>query len=168
MARVLAASGDAADIAVAARTLQSLLDEMSRKGLVALQLEVRLALGEMEIRANNFKVAHTQLLRLKQDAQQKAFPLAARAELFSFLTPCPTASTIRPASSTKLSGRELAHQSGLVIVATRLQPGLCTTRRDGGMLRATRGGDRCHARFLCTRFQGRHASSTVYCYRSHI
>jgi eukaryotic-like serine/threonine-protein kinase len=76
-ARVLVASGDAASLAVAAKTLQSLLDEMSRKGLVALRLEARLALGEMEVKANNVKAAQAQLLRLKRDAQQQGFLLVA-------------------------------------------------------------------------------------------
>jgi hypothetical protein len=135
---VLAASGDAADSAVAAKTLQSLLDEVSRKGLVALQLEARLALGETEIRANNFKVAHT--LRLRLDPSSRASCLLP-TEPFNFSTPYPTAPAIRPASSAQFSGRGTLHQSGLVIVATRTSVGLCTTRRDGGMQRATRGAE---------------------------
>jgi|HubBroStandDraft_1064217.scaffolds.fasta_scaffold165482_1 hypothetical protein len=63
---------------------------MSRKGLVALQLEARLPLGEMEIRTNNLKVAHTQLLGLSRDAQQKSFLLVAHraVQLLDTLSDC--------------------------------------------------------------------------------
>jgi eukaryotic-like serine/threonine-protein kinase len=74
---VQAASGDAASIAAATKNLETSLNEISQRGLVGLQLEARLALGEIEIKANDPMAARTQLTRLERDAREKGFLLVA-------------------------------------------------------------------------------------------
>ncbi len=74
-ARVLAARGDAAG---ARRTLQANVARAKDRGMVAAELEARLALGEIEIAYGEAAAAGAFLAALERDAAAKGFQLIAR------------------------------------------------------------------------------------------
>jgi eukaryotic-like serine/threonine-protein kinase len=75
LASVLAQSGKAAE---GTKTLSALRDEVSRHHYVNYELEVRLMLAEMELRANKIEDGRAHLLSVEQDARGKGFLLIAR------------------------------------------------------------------------------------------
>ncbi len=72
---VLDQSGKTAE---ASKTLPALLDEVSQHHYVNYELEVRLMLGEMELRSNKLGDGRAHLRTLEQDARSKGFLLIAR------------------------------------------------------------------------------------------
>jgi serine/threonine protein kinase/tetratricopeptide (TPR) repeat protein len=76
-ARVTAASGQAQDAAKALRSLEHTLQEASRTGRVALELEARLALGEVGLKAAQPGAAEA-LAALEKEATTKGYGLIAR------------------------------------------------------------------------------------------
>ncbi len=74
-ARVRAAKGDAAG---ARRTLETLIARANERGLVAAELEARLALGEIGIGYGEAAAAAELLAELEKDAAAKGFRLIAR------------------------------------------------------------------------------------------
>jgi eukaryotic-like serine/threonine-protein kinase len=74
-AQVRAALGRGAE---AARLLSDSLVEAKRAGLVPLELEVRLALGEVEIEGGKFGAGRAELKTLEQEAKAKGFLLVGR------------------------------------------------------------------------------------------
>jgi tetratricopeptide (TPR) repeat protein len=74
-ARLSAASGAPG---AAARALETILREASRSGLAGLELEARLALGEVEMRSGKIPSARARLESLRKDASAKGFKLIAR------------------------------------------------------------------------------------------
>jgi tetratricopeptide (TPR) repeat protein len=77
-ARVRAASGNVKDRSEAVERLQSALTEATRKGLVPIQLETRLALGEIEMRMADSGAGRMRLTALEGEAKEKGFLLIAR------------------------------------------------------------------------------------------
>jgi tetratricopeptide (TPR) repeat protein len=73
--RVRAAAGGTAE---AQRVLQETLAEATRSGFFTLQLEARLALGEIEIKSGKATAGRTHLAALEKDATAKGFLLIAR------------------------------------------------------------------------------------------
>lgn len=73
-ARVRGASGDAAG---AERILQDALAEATRAGFVTYQFEIRLALGELEMKSGRAGAGRARLLALEKDATAKGFALIA-------------------------------------------------------------------------------------------
>jgi hypothetical protein len=74
-ARVAAATGKSED---AAKSLEAVLADMTRLGLIAFQMEARLALGEIQIKSANTAAAGQQTLRaLEKDGTAKGFLLIA-------------------------------------------------------------------------------------------
>jgi len=74
-ARILAQSHDPAE---AERQLNLLLDESTRDGLVSYQFEIRLALGEIEMKSGKASTGLAHLKSLEKDATAKGFLLIAR------------------------------------------------------------------------------------------
>ena len=74
-ARVRAASGKATE---AQKLLEQSLADTRKAGLLALQFETRLALGEAEIKAGNSAAGRAELRALERDARAKGFVLMAR------------------------------------------------------------------------------------------
>ena len=74
-ARILAQSHDPAE---AEKQLNLLLDESTRDGLVNYQLEIRLALGEIEMKSGKTASGMARLKSLGRDASTKGFLLIAR------------------------------------------------------------------------------------------
>ena len=70
--------GTGAGIPAAAQSLKASLDEAVSKGLFGLQLEARLALGEVEKRGPNPAAGRSRLAALEADATAKGFALIAR------------------------------------------------------------------------------------------
>jgi len=64
--------------AEAARGLESLLTEASRIGVVPIQLEIRLALGEIEMKSGETAKGRERLTTLRVEAASKGFGLIAR------------------------------------------------------------------------------------------
>ncbi len=62
----------------AIRALQDVVKQATKSGLLQLQLEARLALGEAEAKAGNSAAARTQFLYLERDAKARGFLLIAR------------------------------------------------------------------------------------------
>jgi tetratricopeptide (TPR) repeat protein len=62
----------------AARTLEKMLADASGHGYVAYQLEARLRLGELEIRAGKLETGRARLEALQKEANQRGFELIAR------------------------------------------------------------------------------------------
>lgn len=77
-ARVLAASGKPADLALAEKNLQSTLAEATRIGFVGYQFEARLALGEIELKSGDAVKGRAGLAALEKEAKAKGFGLIAR------------------------------------------------------------------------------------------
>ncbi len=73
-ARVRGADGKALE---AARSLGGLLAEASRAGLVSYQLEIRLALGEIEVKSGKAVLGRARLEALEKEAAAKGFGLIA-------------------------------------------------------------------------------------------
>ena len=74
-ARVAAATGKSED---AAKSLEAVLADMTRLGLIAFQMEARLALGEIQIKSANTAAAGQETLRaLEKDGTAKGFLLIA-------------------------------------------------------------------------------------------
>ncbi len=74
-ARILAQSHDPAE---AEKQLNLLLDESTRDGLVNYQFEIRLALGEIEMKSGKTASGMARLKSLGRDASTKGFLLIAR------------------------------------------------------------------------------------------
>ena len=74
-ARVRAAEGDGTG---AARDLDRTLESATRSGIVPLQLDARLALGQIEMRSGRASSGRARLEALEQDARAKGFLLVAR------------------------------------------------------------------------------------------
>jgi serine/threonine protein kinase/Tfp pilus assembly protein PilF len=74
-ARILAQSHDPAE---AEKQLNLLLDESTRDGFVSYQFEIRLALGEIEMKSGQTASGAAQLKSLEKDATAKGFLLIAR------------------------------------------------------------------------------------------
>ena len=74
-ARVESGSGNVAE---AARLLQATIGESRNSGFAALELEARLALGEMETKARNLTAGRATLASVEKDAKSKGFLLIAR------------------------------------------------------------------------------------------
>jgi len=70
--------GTGAGTQAAARSLKASLDEAVSKGLFGLQLEARLALGEVEMSGTNPAAGRSRLVALEKDADAKGFALLAR------------------------------------------------------------------------------------------
>jgi hypothetical protein len=64
--------------AEAARLLSDSLAEAKKASLVPLELEVRLALGEIEIKAGKSALGRAELKTLEQEAKAKGFLLVGR------------------------------------------------------------------------------------------
>ena len=77
-ARLLAASGNPTDYAAAERNLQGALADATKEGLAGLQLQTRLALGEIEMKASASAAGRARLFTLEKDAREKGFLLIAR------------------------------------------------------------------------------------------
>jgi hypothetical protein len=77
-ARVKAASKKVDDRAGAARDLNSLLAEATRKGFLIIQLRARLALGELEVQSSDLQTGRARLAAVEKDAAAKGFLLIAR------------------------------------------------------------------------------------------
>jgi eukaryotic-like serine/threonine-protein kinase len=73
-ARILAQSNDPAE---AEKQLNLLLDESTRDGLVSYQFEIRLALGEIEMKSGKTATGTSRLKSLEKDATAKGFLLIA-------------------------------------------------------------------------------------------
>jgi ATP/maltotriose-dependent transcriptional regulator MalT len=73
-----AASGDRNDVAEARKNLEAGLAEATQHGLVQTEFEIRLALGEIEIKSGDSAAARTQLTALEKDARARGFTLIAR------------------------------------------------------------------------------------------
>lgn len=71
-ARVRVAAGSARERATAVNHLQKVLAEATRRGFVSASLDVRLALGEIEIASDN-RSARNNLETLRKDANEKGF-----------------------------------------------------------------------------------------------
>ena len=74
-ARVRAVSGKEAE---ALMSLESVLAEATQRRLVGLQLEARLALGEIELRAGSTEAGRARLEALQKEAEQRGYGLIAR------------------------------------------------------------------------------------------
>jgi tetratricopeptide (TPR) repeat protein len=74
-ARLSAASGGSA---AATRALESILREAAKGGLVGLELEARLALGEIELKSGKIPAGRARLQSLEKDASARGFRLIAR------------------------------------------------------------------------------------------
>ncbi len=74
-ARVMASSGKRDE---ALKSLQDILSEMTRLGLVELQFDARLAIGEIEMKAGETAEARAGLAALEKDATEKGYLLYAR------------------------------------------------------------------------------------------
>jgi serine/threonine protein kinase/tetratricopeptide (TPR) repeat protein len=75
IARVRAADGQTQE---ALASLETALAEAARLGLVGAQLEVRLALGEIELGAGEDRSGRSRLVALEQEARAQGFALVAR------------------------------------------------------------------------------------------
>jgi hypothetical protein len=64
--------------AEARRSLEGLLEEATRLGLVALQLDIRLALGELEVQSADAGSGRAKLAALRTEASAKGYGLIAR------------------------------------------------------------------------------------------
>jgi hypothetical protein len=73
-ARILAQTHDPAE---AEKQLNLLLDESTRDGLVSYQFEIRLALGEIEMKSGKTASGMARLKSLEKDATAKGFLLVA-------------------------------------------------------------------------------------------
>lgn len=76
-ARIHAASGQIADITGAHKSLEDYLDMATARRWVARQLEIRLALGEVELKMDK-AAGRSRLEQLERDASAKGFNLVAR------------------------------------------------------------------------------------------
>ncbi len=74
-ARVNAAAGKPAE---AAKTLEAMIGEATKSGLINLEFEARLALGEIELQSGNKAKGQARLESLEKDARAKGFGLIAR------------------------------------------------------------------------------------------
>jgi serine/threonine protein kinase/tetratricopeptide (TPR) repeat protein len=94
--RVAAASGQTA---AAAKTIEATRQEAAKAGLIGLELEARLALGEVEMKSANGTSGRARLERLQKEASAKGFGLIARksAAAMRLLRLSPT----RPATDAK-------------------------------------------------------------------
>ena len=77
-ASVRAASGRPADQAAASNILEAMLAQAKKHGFVGYQLEVRLALGEIEVKSSQIAAGRARLTALEKDARAKGFLLIAR------------------------------------------------------------------------------------------
>ena len=77
-AQVRAASGKPSDITAAMAVLETLLADARRNGWAALSLEIRLALGSIEVREANPAPGRARLEVLERDAKAAGFGLIAR------------------------------------------------------------------------------------------
>ena len=77
-ARVRAATGSAADLGAAIRSLESIAADAGRRGFVGCQLQARLALGQAELRAGKDKAGQALLQTVEKDAQSHGFGTIAR------------------------------------------------------------------------------------------
>ncbi len=73
-----AVSGEAGKIAEAAKALQAVQEDASRHGYLGYELEARLRLGELEVRAGKPSIGRARLEKVQHDAQGKGFLLIAR------------------------------------------------------------------------------------------
>lgn len=71
-------SGAADDISRAKNTLQAALGDAAKEGLTGLQLEARLALGQIESKSGDRAAGRTQLAAVQKDATAKGFLQIAR------------------------------------------------------------------------------------------
>jgi hypothetical protein len=67
-----------ADISQAKKTLQAALADATRENLTGLQLEARLAIGEVETKSGDRSAGRADLAALQKDATAKGFLLIAR------------------------------------------------------------------------------------------
>ena len=74
-ARVGAALGRSAE---AVKTLEAALGEAEEKGFVGIHFEIRLALGETEIRSGDAGAGRVRLESVEKDAAERGFGLIAR------------------------------------------------------------------------------------------
>jgi tetratricopeptide (TPR) repeat protein len=77
-ASVRAASGRPADQAAASNILEAMLAQAKKHGFVGYQLEVLLALGEIEVKSSQIAAGRARLTALEKDARAKGFLLIAR------------------------------------------------------------------------------------------
>jgi len=77
-AKVRASSREATSVAGAVESLEQILTETRRRGMVPLQFESLLALGELEIVAGNVVVGRARLATLEKNATAKGFTLIAQ------------------------------------------------------------------------------------------
>ena len=73
-----AGSGAPADISEARKSIQSALADATKENLTGIQLEARLALGEVEMKSDKRAAGRVHLVALQQDAKSKGFLLIAR------------------------------------------------------------------------------------------
>src|SRR5262249_42680181 len=70
--------GDAIKLADATRGLETTRERANRQGYVGLELEARLRLGELGLRAGKVDSGQARLTQLQKDAQARGFLLIAR------------------------------------------------------------------------------------------
>ena len=76
-AKLRGASRDPSAAAAAVRSLEAAVSETTTRGLIDLQLEARLALGQLEIAGSNPAAGRARLAALEKEAAQKGFGLIA-------------------------------------------------------------------------------------------
>jgi serine/threonine protein kinase/tetratricopeptide (TPR) repeat protein len=77
-ALIRADSGASADISEAKKTIESALADATKQNLSGIQLEARLAMGEVEMKSGTHTAGRARLAALQRDATTKGFRLLAR------------------------------------------------------------------------------------------